>query len=92
MTLFEQILSGVVKKDRLDSNVSPVEWLLIHMGWSLEINKIKKNELTANEKKINFMGLDLLPISQFVTDILIPMILDDIVYNIDSVFVCFFVG
>jgi hypothetical protein len=55
MTLFEQILSGVVKKDRLDSNVSPVEWLLIHMGWSLEINKIKKNELTANEKKINFM-------------------------------------
>jgi hypothetical protein len=55
MTLLDQILSGVVKKERLDSKMNPVEWLLIHMGWSLEINKIQKNELTANEKKINFM-------------------------------------
>ena len=55
MTLLDQILSGVVKKERLDSKMSPVEWLLIHMGWSLEINKMQKNELTANEKKINFM-------------------------------------
>ena len=55
MTLLDQILSGVVKKERLDSKMSPVEWLLIHMGWIIEINKIQKNDLTANEKKINFM-------------------------------------
>jgi len=54
MTLFETITSGVLRKERLDSHVTAFEWFLVHMGWSLEINQ-KKNELTANEKKINFM-------------------------------------
>jgi hypothetical protein len=37
MTLFEDICNGVVRKESLNSKISPFEWFLIHMGWQLEI-------------------------------------------------------
>ena len=56
MSLIRQLYSGILIKPMLDGNMSTFEWILIRMGWRLEIDDLTTSDnMYDKEEKITIV-------------------------------------